>query len=307
MNPNQTGEGNDFLRCQYEEWAEVLAEAPSLRLTRSLFEEWHRGTVEPVEVTYEERELGAIPGIWATPHGADPKQAILYTHGGGFTVGSAASHRKLAAHLAKALGANAFVADYRLAPENPAPAQLEDGVAAYEGMLAAGFAPEAITTAGDSAGGNLAVSIALEVRSKGLAGPGAVIAFSPWIDMEACGSTLLTNRQRDPLVTLEVVEGMAAGFLAEAAPDDPRLNPLHADLSGLPRLYVNAGGDEGLLADATRLCERAEAAGVDVTLSIAPGQLHVFPMAAGRGSIASEEIEAVAEWHRNRPSEASEE
>ena len=293
-------DGNDFLRRQYEDWASALAEAPSLRLMRSLFEEWHQGTHEPAGVTYENRQIGGVSGLWVSPLGSDDSRVILYTHGGGFTVGSSASHRKMGGHLAKALACHAFVVDYRLAPEHPFPAQLEDCVAVYRGLLEHGYAASSLIMAGDSAGGNLAVSVPLEAHQQGIPIPAAVIAFSPWVDLEATGSTLLTNRQRDPLVTLEVVEGMIAGFIADGdSPRDPRLNPLYADLQPLPRLYINAGADEALLDDARRLHERAVSCGVDSTISIAEGQLHCFPMAAGRGSIADGELKKVAEWYGN--------
>lgn len=181
-----------------------------------------------------------------------PSGVVLYGHGGGFTVGSPSGHRKLAAHLAKALGAHAFVSDYRLAPEHPAFAQLEDGIAAYQGLLDAGFAAARRYHYGERLrGSNLAIGVALEARSKGLPVPGVVIAFSPWIDMQASGGTLLSNRTKDPLVTLEVVGGMAGRVPRRRVATDPRLNPLHADLRAY-RTYVNAGGDEALLADAER-------------------------------------------------------
>ncbi|WP_233576054.1 alpha/beta hydrolase [Saccharopolyspora rhizosphaerae] len=291
-----------FLERLYSDWSQIMAgdAALSMRLLRSLFDEWHQPTREPEDVTYAEESVGGVPGIWATPIGADATKVVLYTHGGGFAVGSASSHRKLAAHVAKALGVTAFVLDYRRAPEHPHPAQVEDGVAVFSALTSRGIAPQDITTIGDSAGGNLAVAIPLALRARGLPLPGQVIAFSPWLDMENSGETLVTNDATDALITVALLEGMVAGVLAggEVDPKTPLANPLYADFTGFPRLYINAGGAESLLDNATRLAERAEAAGVDVTLSVVDGMQHVYPFLAGRAPEADAALEALAAWYR---------
>ena len=280
-------EGKDVLHDLYADWSQIMATTPDLtiRLLRSVFDEWHQPTVEPQGVTYREDTVGGVPGIWCLPEGADKSKVLLYTHGGGFAVGSASSHRKLAGHVAKALGAVSFVLDYRRAPEFAHPAQLEDGVAAFDALAASGIAREDITTIGDSAGGNLAIAIALALKEQGKPGPGSVIAFSPWLDMENKGETLVTNNDTDALITPELLEGMIAGVLGDTVdPKTPLANPLYADFTGFPRLYVTAGSVESLLDNATRLAERAQAAGVDVTLSIGEGQQHVYPFLAGRSA-----------------------
>jgi monoterpene epsilon-lactone hydrolase len=296
-----TSAESETLRELYADWATIMATTPDLtmRLIRSIFEEWHQPTVEPEDVTYREERIGGVPGIWALPIGADRAKVLLYTHGGGFAVGSAASHRKLAGHVAKALGVTAFVLDYRRAPEHPHPAQVEDGVAVFTALLERGVAAEDIATIGDSAGGNLAVAIALALREQGSPLPGAVITFSPWLDMENKGETLQTNVATDALVTAELLEGMIAGVLGGTVhPATPLANPLYADFTGFPRLYIDAGGAECLLDNATRLADRARAAGVDVTLSVADGMQHVFPFLAGRAPEADQEIAALATWYR---------
>ncbi|MEV6140046.1 alpha/beta hydrolase [Nocardia sp. NPDC051990] len=295
-----TSPESDFLRDLYADWDRILNSTPELttRLLRSIFDEWHQPTREPEEVAYKEDVVGGVPGIWALPIGADRSKVLLYTHGGGFAVGSAASHRKLAGHVAKALGATAFVLDYRRAPEHPHPAQLEDGVAVFEALITAGIAPSDITTIGDSAGGNLAVGIPLALRQKGRPMPGQVIALSPWLDMENKGETLVTNNDTDALITVPLLEGMIAGVLGDVVrPDNPLANPLHAEFTGFPRLYIAAGSVESLLDNATRLADRAKAAGVDVTLSIAEGMQHVYPFLAGRAPEADEEIRRIAQWY----------
>ena len=136
-------EGRDVLRDLYADWSQIMAATPDLtiRLLRSLFDEWHQPTVEPQGVTYREDTVGGVPGIWCLPEGADKSKVLLYTHGGGFAVGSASSHRKLAAHVAKALGSVSFVLDYRRAPEFGHPAQIEDGVSAFDALVASDIAP----------------------------------------------------------------------------------------------------------------------------------------------------------------------
>ncbi|MGV9869644.1 alpha/beta hydrolase [Rhodococcus koreensis] len=294
-------DGQDALRDLYADWSQIMAATPDLtmRLFRSIFDEWHQPTVEPENVTYREDTVGGVPGIWCLPEGADRSEVLLYTHGGGFAVGSASSHRKLAGHVAKALGSVSFVLDYRRAPEFQHPAQVEDGVAAFDALVASGIAPGNITTIGDSAGGNLAVAIALALKEQGKQGPGRVIAFSPWLDMENKGETLVTNNDTDALITPELLEGMIAGVLGDTIdPTTPLANPLHADFTGFPRLYVTAGSVESLLDNATRVAERATAAGVDVTLSIGDGQQHVYPFLAGRSALVAEEFEKLAAWYR---------
>ncbi|MFC9763512.1 alpha/beta hydrolase [Rhodococcus jostii] len=294
-------EDRDLLRDLYADWSQIMAATPDLtmRLFRSLFDEWHQPTVEPEGVTYREDTVGGVPGIWCLPEGADTSNVLLYTHGGGFAVGSASSHRKLAAHVAKALGSVSFVLDYRRAPEFQHPAQVEDGVAAFDALVSSGIAPRDITTIGDSAGGNLAIAITLALKEQGKQGPGGVIAFSPWLDMENKGETLATNNDTDALITPELLEGMIAGVLGGTVdPTTPLANPLHADFTGFPRLYVTAGSVESLLDNAIRVEERARAAGVDVTLSIGEGQQHVYPFLAGRSTLVAEELENLAAWYR---------
>ncbi|WP_205630613.1 alpha/beta hydrolase fold domain-containing protein [Pseudarthrobacter sulfonivorans] len=237
-------EGQDVLRDLYADWSRIMATTPdlSMRLFRSMFDEWHQPTVEPEGVTYREDTVGGVPGIWCLPQGADKTKVLLYTHGGGFAVGSAASHRKLAAHVAKALSVVSFVLDYRRAPEFQHPAQIEDGVAASDALVASGIAPKDITTIGDSAGGNLAIAIALALKEQGKEVPGHVIAFSPWLDMENKSETLVTNNDTDALITPELLEGMIAGVLGgNIDPTTPLANPLYADFTGFPPLYMTAG------------------------------------------------------------------
>ncbi|RBM23535.1 alpha/beta hydrolase [Prauserella sp. PE36] len=291
----------DPLKDLYTDWSEILAATPNLttRLFRSIFDEWHQPTKEPEDVTYAEGTVGGVLGIWCHPAGAEAAKVLLYTHGGGFAVGSAQSHRKLAAHVAKAVGATAFVLDYRRAPEHPHPAGLDDTVSAFLALVEQGIRPGDITTIGDSAGGNLAVAAALALKERNQPLPGSVVAFSPWLDMENAGETLASNDATDALISVPLLEGMIAGVLGDqTSPTAPLANPLYGDFSGFPRLYINAGGDEALLDNATRLARIADEAGVDVTLSVVAGQQHVFPFNAGRTAAADDEIARLAKWYR---------
>lgn len=289
----------DFLRALYQSWTDRMAANPNLTIAdlRSLFDEWHQPTLEPEGVTYKSDVVAGVESIWALPVGADSSKVILYTHGGGFAVGSAASHRKLAGHLAKQLGATAVVIDYRRAPEHPFPAQIEDATAVYRELLARGFKAQNITTSGDSAGGNLAIATVLKLRDDAIALPGSVIAFSPWLDMEHIGKTLETNHATDALVSKAVLQGMSGMFLGETGSrTDPLVNPLKASYRGFPRLYIAAGSLETLLDNATDLAQISKAAGADVTLSVVDGMQHVFPILAGRAREADDELSRVAKW-----------
>lgn len=292
---------SDFLRALYQTWTDRMAANPGLTIPdlRSLFDEWHQPTFEPEGVTYKSDVLAGVEAIWALPIGADTKKVVLYTHGGGFAVGSAASHRKLAGHLAKHLGVTAVVIDYRRAPEHPFPAQLEDSTAVYKELLARGFKPADITTGGDSAGGNLAVATVLKLRDDGVALPGAVIAFSPWLDMEHVGKTLETNAATEALCSKAVLEAMSGMFLGEkGSRTNPLANPLKASYKGYPRLYLNAGELETLRDNAEDLARIAKADGVDVTLSVVGGMQHVFPFLAGRAVEADDELRRIATWFK---------
>ncbi|KAA0096818.1 alpha/beta hydrolase [Mycolicibacterium sp. P1-18] len=293
----------DPLGRMYAEWTEEFIANPdmSLRLMRWLFEDWQRVTTEPSEVTYVTTELGGVPGILVTPLTADPSQVLVFLHGGGFALGSSASHRKLAGHVAKACGTHAFVADFRRAPEHPFPAQLDDATAVFDALADGGTDPADITFVGDSAGASIAVATTLRMLRDGARTPGLVVTVSPWLDMENTGETLVTNDATDFLITREGLQGNIDRYLSGGAdPTDPLVNPLYADFAGFPPLYVTASDVESLFSDATRLDALARAAGVDVTFDVAHGEQHVFPLQAGSLASADAGVAAVADWYRAR-------
>jgi len=255
-------------------------------------------TTEPTDVTYADVDADGVPAILATPLSAQSDRVIVYSHGGGCVTGAAHSSRKLAAHLAKAAGTHALVVDYRLAPEHPFPAQIEDLVTAHRWLRARGYAPHHTATAGDSAGGNLAITTVLKLRDLGEPLPGAIIAISPWLDMEHLGKTLESNADSDAIMSTEVSDSYAKLYLGETPRDEPLANPLHADLAGMPPMFVCAGDAEALLDNAERIAERAQAAGVDVLLDVQVGQQHVYPYMAGRSKEADSTIADAAAWVR---------
>ena len=293
----------DYLRALYQEWSGRMGANPNMTIEdlRSLFDEWQKPTFEPEDVTYKTDTVGGVDVIWAFPIGCDKSKVLIYTHGGGFAVGSSSSHRKLAGHMAKALGVSAVVLDYRRAPEHQFPSQLEDTTAVYQALLTSGIKACDIGTIGDSAGGNLAVASVLKFRELGLELPGYVIAFSPWLDMELSGSTLESNADTDVFITVPLLQGMIGMFIGDdsAKVRDPLANPLHANFNGFPPLYINVGGAEVLLDDARRLHARATEAGVQATLSVVDGMQHVFPFLAGRAPEADEEIGKIADWYKS--------
>lgn len=290
---------SEELTTLYRSWTAALAANPEMPLDelRLMFEHWGDVTAEPGGVDYLEVDAGGVPAIWATPKGANVGRFLLCTHGGGYVCASMYTHRKVYGHLAKAVGCSALIPHYRRAPEHVHPAQVDDAVAAYCWLLSQGIQPNQIATTGDSAGGALSITTLLRLRERRLPLPVAAMPLSPWVDTEITGKTMETNRDKDVLVQKEVVETMASAFLGERGNrKDPLANPLYADLSGLPPIYIQVGGAETLLDDSRRLAERAKRAGVDVTLDIFPDLQHVFHFSAGRAPEADEAIRKLAAW-----------
>lgn len=289
-----------YLKDLYASWAGRMAADPEMALEalRDLFEAWHEATIEPTEVTYEQVDAGGVPALWCLPNGADRSRALIWCHGGGFVVGSMHSHRKVAAHLAKAAGVPALVIDYRRAPEHPFPAQVEDAVRTYRWLVGQGVEPGHIATTGDSAGGNLCTSMVLQLRDDGDPLPAAILPLSPWYDMEGKGESLDSRAGVDALVQKPILLGMAGMFLGGASATDPLANPLYADLTGLPPMYLQVGDHEALLDDSTRFTAMARAAGVDVTLEVEPEMQHVFHFLAGRAPEADQAVARLGRWVR---------
>lgn len=258
-------------------------------------------TAEPRGVDYIETDAGGVAAMWATPKSCAQDRVLLCAHGGGFIAGSIYSHRKMFAHVAKAVGCRALLVDYRLSPESPHPSPVDDMLTAYRSLLEQGIAPGAIALVGDSAGGGLIVTTMLKARDQGTPLPAAAVPLSPWFDMRASGESYDTNADKDCLISRPVILGMAGAFLGAAGdPDDPLASPLHAELAGLPPMLIQVGSVEALLDDSRNFAARAKAAGVDVTLEIIPDMQHVFHILAGAAPEADAAIANIAAWLRAR-------
>lgn len=235
---------------------------------------------------------------------ARAQRTILYLHGGGFALGSIDSHRGVVARLSQEADAPVLSLGYRLAPEWPFPAAVDDACTALTALLDAAdgprLDPSRLIVAGDSAGGGLAVMAVARRRDQGASLPAALYLLSPWTDYAGTGDTLFAHADLDPLVQKDGLDDLARLYLGDVDPWDPKVCPLTADLTGLPPFLIQAGGDETLLDDARRLHTCALDAGVDSRLDIWPHMIHVWPLFASRLDEGQEALEAVGRWIRER-------
>jgi epsilon-lactone hydrolase len=246
----------------------------------------------PADVAVEPVTANGVRAEWTITPDARRDGALLYLHGGGYVIGSLDSHRHLAAEAGRACGLTALALDYRLGPEHPFPAAVDDTLAGYRFLLARGIAPGHIVLAGDSAGGGLVVAAMVAIREAGLPQPAGGWAISPWVDMEAIGETMESRSASDPTVQRPGLLEMAKLYLGGADPRSPLAAPIYADLKGLAPLMIQVGACETLLDDALRLAKTAGAADVQVDLQIWPEMIHVWhlfypELAAGRRAIAA--------------------
>lgn len=228
------------------------------------------------DVGVEPATANGVRAEWTTTPGDARDAALLYLHGGGYVIGSLDSHRHLAAEAGRTCGIAALALDYRLAPEHPFPAAVDDALAGYRFLLGRGIAAGRIAIAGDSAGGGLVVAAMLAIREAGLPQPGCGWCISPWVDMEALGETMTSRAAADPMVQRAGLLDMARLYLGGADPRSPLAAPMYADLEGLAPLMIQVGASETLLDDALRLAKLAGAADVRVDLQIWPEMVHVW-------------------------------
>jgi len=228
------------------------------------------------DVTIEKMTLGGVPAEKSRTPGDDAAGAILYVHGGGYVIGSLDSHRHLVTEAGRAAGVPVYALDYRLAPEHPFPAPVEDTVAAYRQLLAQGIAASKITIGGDSAGGGLVVAALVAIRDAGMPQPACGWCISPWTDMEAIGESMTFNAPTDPTVQKDTILEMARLYLNGANSRHPLAAPLYADLKGIAPLLIQVGSIETLLDDSIRLAGRAAAAGVPTRLDVWPDMPHIW-------------------------------
>jgi acetyl esterase/lipase len=252
----------------------------------------------PKGVTFSPDTVGGISGLWCKPGKSRSGEAILHLHGGWFNWGTAQAYRHLVGHIAARTGVEAFVPDYRLAPEDPFPAAVHDVQACYRGLVERGTRRIAIS--GDSAGGTLAlVLLSLAVTSGDIAPVGAV-ALSPVTDLALTGPSFETRADADPYFTRTQVEGLVRAYLGDADPKNPLASPLYGNLAGLPPIRIHVGEDEVLLDDSRRYFERAAAAGVDAQLDVWKGMSHVFANGVGKLAAADQALNAIAAFLAER-------
>ena len=268
---------------------------------RAPFDEIMERTAVPDGVTFEAATIGGIPGWWVKPANARKGAAILHAHGGWFNLGTAHAYRNFVGHIALNAGVDAFVPEYRLAPEHPFPAAVRDMEACYRGLVRNGVTKIAVT--GDSAGGNLALvllSIASARDFRGGVAPVGALAFSPVTDLTLTGKSYDTRAEADPFFIRSQIAGLVASYLGETDPKNPLASPLCGDLSGLPPIRVHVGDDEVLLDDSRRYVERAVAGGVDAKLDVWMGMPHGFVANVGVFNAATESLKESGAFLRER-------
>jgi monoterpene epsilon-lactone hydrolase len=274
---------------------EMLAQRPrptDIAERRKGFDAFAQAFPTAGDIVVEKVSANGVPAEWTSAPGADTSRAVLYLHGGGYVIGSLDSHRHVTSEIARDLGARTLALHYRLSPEQPFPAPVEDAVAGYRYLLSQGINPSKIALAGDSAGGGLVVAALVAIREAGLAQPACGWCISPWVDMEGIGDSMTGRAAADPIVQKEPLLEMSALYLNGADPRSPLAAPIYADLRGIAPLYIQVGAAETLLDDAIRLASVAGAADVPVTLEVWPEMPHVWHLfhprlAAGRRAIAA--------------------
>ncbi len=260
----------------------------------------------PPEVTRTTVDAGGVAAEWVVTPASQPDRYILFLHGGGYVVGSPSLYRHLTWRLAKAAQARLLAVDYRLAPEHPFPAALEDAMAAFRWLLAAGAKPGRIAVIGDSAGGGLAFALLLRCRDEGrLPLPAAIVALSPWTDLAMTGASLRGNALADPFLDANGIAPLAECYLAGADPRHPYASPLYADPTGLPPALIQVGSDEVLRDDATRVADRLRMAGCEATLEIWPRMPHVWHLFASIMPEARHAIARIGEFVLQRTTAAT--
>jgi monoterpene epsilon-lactone hydrolase len=272
-------------------WPEDFAAA------REFYDAW--GTPVAADIVVTDHHPGGVPSYLATPPGADPTRIGLWLHGGGFVYGSQRSHGSMIAEVARAAGFAITHLQYRRAPENRYPAALEDAVAAYRGLLAEGWDPQAISLIGDSAGGGLVLAVLLYLRDHEVPLPAAAACISPWADLDGTGESFVANDEIDPLISSSVVEQVREAYLGETSAQTPYASPLYGQVDGLPPILIQVGEREMLLSDSERLTHKIRETGGSATLEVWPGMVHVWHLHHTRLAKAREAIARLGAFLRS--------
>jgi acetyl esterase/lipase len=250
-------------------------------------------------------DAGSVPSEWLIPQGASQDSALLYIHGGAWFMGSTKTHRAFVSYLAYESGIRALSINYRLAPENPFPAGLDDCIMAYEWLLHNGISPNKIVVAGDSAGGNLTLALLIALRDAGKPLPAGAVALSPATDLALTGESLKTRAHLDPVLSNIGSNSIIEDYITDHDAREPLISPLYADLSGLPPLLIHVGDHETLLDDAVRFGDHALASGVEATTVVWPNMFHVFQIFVPILPEARQAIAQIATFIRSRLGENS--
>lgn len=274
--------------------------AASIQEARAIIEFGASRAVLPAGTTVEPVVAGTVPSEWVRAANVASDKVIMHLHGGGYTKCSCNTSRLTAAQISAASGCSVLVVGYRLAPEDPFPAALEDAVAAYRWLLRQGFGPENVVLLGDSAGGGLGVSAMVTLLAEGEQLPRAAVLLSPWTDLTGSGDSMTSRAEVDPWMTGHECRISAELYAAGADLKNPLISPLFADLGGLPPMLIHVGTDEILRDDSLRLAEKAKADGVDVTLDVWEGMWHVWHYFAPQLPEGVEAIKQVGEFVRAR-------
>jgi epsilon-lactone hydrolase len=290
---------------EYERFTQVIRNSPKrvempLERQRAAGEHAEDFTAAPEGVTYATVDADGVRAVWATTANAAEECALLYLFGGGYVISSPHSRRKFSGHLTRAAGCPVLVPGYRLAPEHPFPAAIDDSTTAYRWLLRQGVLPEHLAIAGESSGGGLTMATLLALRDAGTPLPATAVAMSPWVDLACTGETMRTCAGVDFICTEASLHRMAGQYLAGQDPHDPLASPLDADLAGLPPFLVQVGGAEILLDDSARLARKAGIDGVDVTLQIWAGMQHFFQIGLGIYPEAGRAVAEIGRWLRTR-------
>lgn len=254
----------------------------------------------PEGVNFTPTTIAGVPAEWSAAPDADPRRVLLFLHGGGYCSGSIVSHRNLASRAGQAAGMRCLALQYRLAPEHPFPAALDDARGAYETLLDQGFAPADIVVGGDSAGGGLTLALMAALRDAGRPLPGCAWLISPWIDLAMTGATIDSKDAVDPLIHRAYLEDLSEAYRGGRSAEDPLISPLHADLAGLPPVLVQVGSAEALLDDAVRIAGRLGAADVPVRLEVWPAMIHAWMLWTARLADGRRALAAAGDFLRRR-------
>ena len=267
---------------------------------RETFEKMASRTRTASGTQIRQETIAGVDCDWVIPKKCDESRVLLFLHGGAYVMGSSKTHHTMVSHIAKEAGVRALLPNYRLAPENPFPAGLEDCLAVYRQLLINEVTPERLVIGGDSAGGGMTMATLLSLRDAGDPMPSAACLLSPWLDLAAEGESANTRAGMDPWFRADDMANTAAHYCLESQIRDPLVSPVHADVRGLPPMLIQVGDHEILLSDSTRITDKLTAAGIDVTLRVWPEMWHVFQYFVGKMPESKRAIREIGQYLKSQ-------